>query len=173
MIVATQPQAEFFAYMMANTFQTGSVAYGIPNPQDHDRFCTRAIMGELLQKVHDVALIDMDPAYKEDMHAVKFDLMGCTYNVFVVPDNEIDAVKLVTEFITKANMLHPNADKTARVFLFRQLRELLRLWCGTVCRAEATTTPVVACNKRDDDFPVKKPASPNNLGSALKVNGIY
>jgi len=113
------------------TFQTGSLAYGIPNPTDHDRFCTRAVFDEISAILHELNTeICQSESGGTPAHSITFDLAGEKFNIFVVRDDEIEIAKAVTEMVTIAAKCQPRAAaiKPLRILLFRTLRDTLAAW---------------------------------------------
>lgn len=120
--------------LCGETHLTGSVAYGLPNPKDEDRFCTRATFDRLYDLLSEagvgVKTNDGADGSGGTRHAIWFDLCGTTYNVFVVPDDEVALVRTVTMMVESACSLYPaaGADKPLRVHMFRTFRDTLVLW---------------------------------------------
>ena len=113
------------------TFQTGSMAYGTPNPTDHDRFCTRAVFDGIAAILHDLKTeICQSESGGTPAHSITFDFAGEKFNLFVVRDDEIEIVKAVTEMVTIAAKCQPSAAacKPLRVLMFRTLRDTLAAW---------------------------------------------
>jgi len=119
-------------FLHEQTRMTGSRAYDLPNPQDHDRFCTPEALSQLkallVQQGISTDLINNSGA--ESTHVIKFRLAGELFNVFSVPGHEIEVMKTVTQMVRLATKTFPEAGqvKMLRVHLFRTLRDTLSVW---------------------------------------------
>ena len=143
MEIATKYQAELLSYILDKTYPTGSVAYGLWDPKGHDRFCRKEEFEHICNTLPALGIPTPSDSGREkeyeNMHSVRFTLLGIEYNIFVIQDNEIENIKLVTEFITKALAL-PGTDadvcgcKELRVYTFVAVRQLLRLFTGITCK---------------------------------------
>lgn len=126
------------------TYLTGSVAYGLPNPQDHDRFCTEADFRTIMCAADDVGIeTGYALGYTEGRNAT-FDLAGQKFNLFYVPDEDIHILKTVTEMVTLACKAFPcqMQSKPFRICLYRSIRDSLTMARKLVPDPVATGAPV-------------------------------
>jgi hypothetical protein len=117
-------------YLAEHAHLTGSAAYGLPHPKDYDYFCDCDTYHRFLAETKQAGLTLKDGG--SIGVGVYFQENGSTYNVFVVSEREIEALKIITETITRIYQAYPNAvaTKHIRVLLFETLRALLKL-CRT------------------------------------------
>jgi len=122
---------DILVFLRDNTFQTGSMAYGLPNPKDHDRFCVNSTLELLKEKLksYDVG-IRTGGKSGGTSHAIIFTIDGIDYNVFAVQHDEIEIIKAVTEMVRVALKHMPLSaqQKPYWVHLFRTTRDTLTLW---------------------------------------------
>jgi hypothetical protein len=115
----------------SSTHQTGTMAYGLPNPSDHDRFCgpnELDVMKETLQC--EGVEFENRGSGGTPGGSITFECAGVNFNVFVVPYDEIEIVKAVTAMVSLASRFFPlqAANKPLRIHLFRTLRDTLNMW---------------------------------------------
>jgi hypothetical protein len=112
------------------SFQTGSVAFGLPNPSDHDRFCTRENYTRIVNAAKEAVCEPASNAeYSGTTHSAILKVGGIDIHIFVVKDDEMEVVKATTEMVTVAARFLPSAmtDKLFRVMLFRHIRDTLNM----------------------------------------------
>jgi hypothetical protein len=120
---------ELLALIDTTTHQTGTVAYGLPNPKDNDRFCTQSAFNAIVSAATAQGIETGIAEGYNDSRSVTLALAGQSFNLFVVPDEDIDVMLAVTDMVTAAAQRLPEAmsRKTFRVMLFRVLRDTLTM----------------------------------------------
>lgn len=124
---------DVMTFLDSNTYPTGSTAYGLPYPEDHDRFCTAADFGKLYSLLRDAKIgLREETGYPTDnakARTIKFELMGQCFHVFWVPDADIPVLQTVTDMVARAYHTFPEQlrQKPFRVFLFQMLRDFLSM----------------------------------------------
>ena len=120
-------------FLQDNTFQTGSLAFGLSNPKDDDRFCSMtalAKLGKVLEENAVTTSVENADEYSSSQRRIVFALDGVRYDVFAVPDDQIGIMQTTTDMLTVAAGALPTAAriKPLRVALFRTIRDALVMW---------------------------------------------
>jgi hypothetical protein len=111
------------------TYPTGSAAFGLPNPVDNDRFCTKQSFDQVVGAARNFGANVPDDDGYGGARSCKVSVGGQEYHFFVVPEDDIPILKTVTEMMTTACRDFPEAmaKKSFRVLLFSQLRDMLKM----------------------------------------------
>lgn len=113
------------------TFQTGSMAYGCAAPKDHDRFCTPIVLESLKNELK-LAGVEVKSGGESGgtSRSVRFTVAGEEFNVFAVPEGEVEIVKATTAMVTIAVRAF-NAQPSSKplwIHLFMTIRDTLTMW---------------------------------------------
>ncbi len=120
-------------FLLKNTYVTGTVAYGMKNCKDEDRFCTFKVHDELKQLLLDNQVeIEKEGSFKRGSLRFSLDPQSLPFDVFPVPDEEIETLQAITSIMREAAQSLPlsMSRKAYRVHLFETLRAMFKL-CGS------------------------------------------
>lgn len=162
----TEDTAEILKLILDTTQQTGTTAYKLPNPVDHDRFCTQRNFDNIVRRLRQDGDVQIEETSGRSggskctcgSHSIKFQLGGELFNIFVVPDDQLEMWETITTMVSVACKPFPRAaaNKNLRVHLFRLLKEELIMWQNLSLPAKETepgTTPApVGRPKKEEDF---------------------
>lgn len=124
--------ALILTYIDKNTSPTGSDAFGLPNPKDHDRYCTEPSFDKLMDMLGDAGVPIEHASVEGDtsggagtLRSVYFDLAGVRFNVFKVSESQMPVFKVVTKCITEMSIAFgAMTDKPLRIHAFRTVKLL-------------------------------------------------
>jgi len=115
--------------------QTGSMAYGFKNPQDDDRYCGFNEFNEIKTILVDLG-VEINKKSSSSDHGIIFQLDGVVYNLFWVPAEQLENIRICTCVLTAiyrcggpvANKLENN--KLFRIVIFRVVGDILSAFGG-------------------------------------------
>jgi len=115
------------------TFQTGTMAYGLPDPSDHDRFCTKATFSLIVEALKENSIEMTASSSGGVSRSIVFDVGGEHFNVFSVNDDQIDIYETITAMMKKACKTFPKQGscKPLRIHLFRIMLDTFTMWKAT------------------------------------------
>ena len=123
---------DFCRFLYTNSEATGSSEYGIENPSDYDRFCTKDNFDAIVTEAGNrhLEVIPSASAYACVERSVNIIVHTKIFHIFWVKDSDINPFRLATAATSQMCMTYPlaGAVKALRVQYFRSVRDMAMMW---------------------------------------------
>lgn len=127
---------DFYRFLSAHSEPTGSSEYGIGNPADYDRFCTKQNFDAIVTEAGNrhLEVIPSASAYACVKRSVNIIVHTKIFHIFWVKESDINPFRLATAATSKMCMTYPlaGAVKALRVQYFRSVRDMATMWGSLV-----------------------------------------
>ena len=122
----------FCRFLYTHSEATGSSEYGIENPSDYDRFCTKDNFDAIVTEAGNrhLEVIPSASAYACVERSVNIIVHTKIFHIFWVKDSDINPFRLATAATSQMCMTYPlaGAVKALRVQYFRSVRDMAMMW---------------------------------------------
>jgi hypothetical protein len=123
---------DFYKFLSSRSEPTGSSEYGIGNPADYDRFCTKENFDAIVTEAGNMHLevIPSASAYACVERSVNIIVHTKIFHIFVVKEDDINPFRLATAATAQMCMTYPvsGSVKALRVQYFRSVRDMAAMW---------------------------------------------
>jgi hypothetical protein len=123
---------DFYKFLSSRSEPTGSSEYGIGNPADYDRFCTKENLDAIVTEAGNMHLevIPSASAYACVERSVNIIVQTKIFHIFVVKESDIIPFRLATMATAQMCTAYPviGAVKALRVQYFRSVRDMAMMW---------------------------------------------
>ena len=127
---------DFCRFLYTNSEATGSSEYGIENPSDYDRFCTKDNFDAIVTKAGNrhLEVIPSASAYACVERSVNIIVHTQIFHIFWVKESDIVPFRLATSATAQMCKAYPlaGAVKALRVQYFRSVRDMAMMWGALV-----------------------------------------
>jgi hypothetical protein len=127
---------DFYRFLASHSEPTGSSEYGIGNPADYDRFCTKENFDAIVTEAGNrhLEVIPSASAYACVERCVNIIVHTKIFHIFWVNDSDINPFRLATAATAQMCMKYPlaGAVKALRVQYFRSVRDMAMMWGSLV-----------------------------------------
>lgn len=128
--------ADFYRFLSDRSEATGSSEYGIENPSDYDRFCTKENFDVIVNEASRLGLevIPSASAYACVERSANITIHAKTFHVFVIRESDLKPFRLATAATAAMCRAYPNAGsvKALRVQYFRSVKDMATMWGALV-----------------------------------------